>query len=430
MVFGWSVKSTVGGSTRSGRFGDVAVVIASFPTLVHSVFTEVSSEKGIASLAPRTDADLSEFTAITARSGIDVQGLMRRANKAALEHATGWRILVGAFTVDGQVENAALALSPELEIVKIWVLTEDAIDGKEPQPPDRKFVHGFDILSDGSVVFSFDGGVSLQRIDRCGSRIWAIGGDFHHAVTLDDSEEFAWTLLSRSIVKVAMASGEIVQRFSADDIIAANPGIDILQVRQMDNNDLGGNSRNTSEEWLDDPFHFNDVDPLPAALAYRFEGFQAGDLLLSARSLNLIFVVDPGTLEVTWWRSGAVRRQHDPDWGQMGEITVYDNRMSRDYSKIVSIAPDSFSKQTLFDGSVNEFYSRIRGKHQFTDAGNLLITSAQQGRVFEVDRNGEVVLEILNTKSDSDSHNYTISEAIWLSPATFNFSEDVTCEKS
>ena len=434
MVFGWSVKSTLAGSDRSGWFGDAAVAIASFPSLAKTVFTDVrvdTVDKDKQIRVPRTSASLSEFAAIKAKPGIDVKGLVVCADMAALSRASGWRILVGAFTIDGEVKNAALALSPELEIVKVWVLTEDEIDGKEPRATHRKFIHGFDIMNDGSVIFSFDGGISLQRFDRCGSRIWAVAGKFDHAVTLDDSEEFVWTLLHGGgvdeVVKVATATGEIASRFSMDDIIAANPTIDILEIRKHDNVDLGGNSRNTSEKWQSDQFHLNDVDPLPVSLADRFDGFEVGDLLVSARSLNLVFVVNPDTLEVKWWRIGATRRQHDPDWGRTGEITVYDNRMSRDYSRIVSIAPKSYRTKVVFDGRVNNFYSRIRGKHQFTEAGNLIVTSSQQGRVFEIDPEGDVVLEIINKKPGSDEFNYVFSQAIWLPTDTFNL-KDFLCK--
>ena len=83
----------------------------------------------------------------------------------------------------------------------------------------------------------------------------------------------------------------------------------------------------------------------------------------------------------------------------------------------------------MVDGRSADFYSRIRGKHQITKAGNLLITSAQQGRVFEVEPNGQVVLEILNPKPGSDEFNYPMSEAIWFPSDAFDFAEDFSCAK-
>jgi Arylsulfotransferase (ASST) len=431
VVFGWTVKHTLGGGDRFRRLGQTAVAIASFPDLVRTAFTAIDQDPDSHFRVPRTSADLSAFHPIKAQPGIDVRGLLVRTDSAALARASGWRVLVGGFVINGEFQQAALALSPELEIVKTWILTENDIPGQKPQPPFGKFVHGFALLKDSSVIFSFDVGVSLQRLDRCGRRIWAVGGTFDHAVSLDDAEQFVWTLRKGeqldAVIKVATTTGEIVRRISMGDIIAANPMIDILEIRQQEDNWGNGNPMNLPEKWLYDPFHLNDVEPLPAAIADRFTGFKAGDLLLSARSLNLVFVVDPDTLAVKWWRSGAWRRQHDPDWEPTGEISIYDNRMSRDYSRIVSIAPAATVPRVLFDGRVNDFYSRIRGKHQFTKAGNLLIASPQQGRVFELDPNGKVVFEMFNTKPGSKEFNYPLSEAIWFPSDSFDFAKELSC---
>ncbi len=277
-----------------------------------------------------------------------------------------------------------------------------------------------EVLNDGSLIFTFDGSISLQRINACGERLWTTAGDFHHAVTLDDTGETVWTLRAAStIVQVGIKDGSILRQISMDDVIEKNPMIDILEIRRLHLNDLGVNSRNTAGEWMAEQFHFNDVDPLPTAFADRFERFGAGDLLLSARSLNLVFILDPETLEIKWWRIGTVQRQHDPDWLANGEIMVFNNRMSRDFSEIISIDPDTLERTTMFDGRKNDFYTRIRGKNQILDDGTLIVTSPQQGRAFEVNRDGTVAFEIVNTKPGSNTMNYVISEMKWLSPDFF-----------
>lgn len=436
VIFAWGVKSTLEGTNRLGRLGKAAVVIASFPDTVRIALREMLQDADWGLRVPRTSADLSLFRPLKMKPGIQVQGPVVRADQAALARASGWRVLVGGFVVDGEFTHAALALSPQLEIVKVWKLTEQDIQGEEPLPLFHKYLHGFALLKDGSMIFSFDEGVSLQRFDRCGRRIWATGGIFNHSVTLDDDEQFVWTLrrevadeklLHETVVKVATATGEVVQRITMRDIVAANPTLHILDIRERDRNFVRENPRNTAEEWLDNPFHLNDVEPLPASIADRFAGFAAGDLLLSARSLNLVFVVDPHTLQVKWWRMGAWRRQHDPDWQPTGEITVYDNRMSLDYSRIVGVVPATQSTRVVFDGRSADFYSRIRGKHQITPAGNLLISSPQQGRVFEVEPNAHEVFEIFNLKPGSEEFSYPISEAIWFPADAFNFAEDFSC---
>ena len=63
-----------------------------------------------------------------------------------------------------------------------------------------------------------------------------------------------------------------------------------------------------------------------------------------------------------------------------------------------------------------------------TGAGTLLVASPQQGRVFEVERDGHVVFEMLNVRPGRDEFNYPLSEAVWLPSDTPVIRENVTCE--
>jgi hypothetical protein len=60
--------------------------------------------------------------------------------------------------------------------------------------------------------------------------------------------------------------------------------------------------------------HANDVDPLPQHLVADFPGLEAGDLAISYASTNLVFILNPQTLLVKWWRVGVSDFHHDPDW--------------------------------------------------------------------------------------------------------------------
>ena len=425
IAFGWAVKSTLSGSDRSGFLGKVAVEVASFPDITKAVFLELfgyaSGDYKYKLIGVQRDdaTDYSGFEPIPTAFAMEVPGLLMRADPT--EIAQGWRVLVGAFQINGDIENAVLLISPDLEIVRTWILDEVPVGGLEPRPKHRKFVHGVEVLRDGSVIFTFDGSISLQKFNACGEREWATAGRFHHAVTLDDTGETVWTFSNgETIAQVAVKDGSILRQISMDEVIAKNPMIDILEIRREHSKDRGINSRNTTGKWLVGPYHFNDVDPLPAAIADRFEGFNAGDLLLSARSLNLIFVLDPKTLEIKWWRVGAVQRQHDPDWLASGEIMVLNNRMSRDFSEVITIDPDTFDKTVMLDGRKHEFYTRVRGKHELLDDGTLIVTSPQQGRAFEVNRDGDVVFEVVNLKPGNEATNYVISELKWLPRDYFN----------
>ncbi len=417
VAFGWAVKHTLQGGKRLGALGDTAVSVANFPSLVPQVLQQLRNDASGASqdisfVAPREVDDLSDFVPFAAGSDAALPGLLYKASGT---EQRGWRVLFGAMSLDDAVVNAAVVVSPDMEIMRTIVVDEIAVGNEEPRPAERKFGHGLEVFDDGSIVFAFDGGISLQRFSACGERVWSVPGNYHHAVTRIDDEDVVWTFRTLTdITKVSTTDGSILQEFSIYDVIEANPEIDILEIRRVHKTGLGSNRRNTQGRWEWDPFHFNDVDPLPAALADQFPQFDAGDLVLSARSLNLVFVVDPETLKIKWWRFGDIQRQHDPDWTADGKISVYNNRMSRDFSEIVVVDPQSRERSIVLDGRDHAFYSRIRGKHEWLPGGHLSLTSPQQGRAFEVNSGGEVVLEIYNTKPGSPDTNYTMSEIKWF----------------
>ncbi|WP_157775698.1 arylsulfotransferase family protein [Hartmannibacter diazotrophicus] len=410
------------------------MTVAGFPTKAKYVLREIYGfasgnykDEQIRVLRDPT-ADYTGFTPIRSAPGIDLPGLVIKADPARM--TKGWRIAIGAFGLDGDVQNAALLISPDLEVVRMWTLDEIPIGDKDPEPRYRVFPHGVDVLKDGSLVYAFDGGMSLQRQDACGHRMWAVRGHYNHTVNLDDTQETVWTLGDLvTLTQVSVKDGSVVREITMDEIIEKNPMIDILEVRKLHGNYLGDNERNTSGKWMEEPHHLNDVDPLPAAYADKFKdlGFEAGDLLISSRSLNLIFVVDPDTLKIKWWRVGVTQRQHDPDWLADGTIMAFNNRMSRDFSEVLDIDPRTFKTKVLFDGSKHDFYSRIRGKIEMLDNGTLVVTSPQQARAFEVDANGDTVFEMANLKPGSDTLNYTLSEMKWF-PMDY-FKEDTwKCE--
>lgn len=423
MVFGWMVKSQLSGSDRTGAVGRAAVQVASFPTLVKDVFKELNqiatgrAAEISVTVEREVGADYSGFVPLDRDDDSNVEGLLYRAESTRM--ARGWRYVLGGYSMSGTPENGLLLLSPDLKIVRALKLDEISVGGVEPAPNSRKFVHGFDLLPDGSFIVAFDEGMSLQRFDSCGKRLWTTVGEFHHTVSLSSDANTVWSLINdKGLAEVSVADGTVLRQISMEDVVAANPEVDILQMRRKLANGTERNDRNTAGKWMEDPLHMNEVEPLPANLAAAFPDFSVGDLLISARSLNLVFVLDPSTLKIKWWRIGLTERQHDPDWLPSGEIMVYNNRMGRDFSEIVTLDASRNDRRVIFDGRKNDFFSRIRGKVQPLPDGSLAVTSPQQGRAFEVSRDGQVAFELVNPKPGDDKFNYVVSELKWV-PETF-----------
>ena len=101
--------------------------------------------------------------------------------------------------------------------------------------------------------------------------------------------------------------------------------------------------------------------------------------------------------------------------------------MHRGVSRIVSIDPGTYDLQTIVDGADYGFYSTIRGKAQRHSGDSLLVTAPQQGRVFELNADGEIVFEF--ESSFSDEANFTVSEAIFLPEDYFDFERFPRCQR-
>jgi hypothetical protein len=160
--------------------------------------------------------------------------------------------------------------------------------------------------------------------------------------------------------------------------------------------------------------HLNDIDPLPRDLAGSFPQFAPGDLLVSGRETNLLFVLDPATLAIKWWRIGATIRQHDPDWLPNGRISVFNNRSARGFSEIVEIDPASGNPVVTVDGRATNFYSRIRGNHQVLPDGGHLIASTQQGRVLALAKDGRLAMEFRTPLDEGNTVFGFLTDAVML----------------
>lgn len=416
-LFGAAVKSAAETGDKAGWVARAAWSVASAPATLAALF-----EDGDASLIEAAHDPLVSFDGfapLPSRPGVPaVPGLVARGEVARL--VDGWRLALGAFEIDGAPVNAAVLISAELRIEHVWPLADLDEQGRERSPQDV-LAHGLAVLPDGSLIVAFDGGQTLQRVGPCGDRRWATRGAFRYAVSPDESGLSAWTILGGdAVAEVAIADGAVLRKISMADVIAANPKLDPLEVRRDFNAALGANPREFEGAWSADPVHLNDVEPLTGAWARQFPKLRGGDLLLSARALNLLFVIDPKSLQIKWRRAGETRGQHDPDWLPDGRIAVIDNRPGRRDSYVVAISPSTYERTVMYDGRHNNFYTRVRGRQEWHHNGLHMLSSPQQGRALELREANTVKLELFNRKPGDAATNYVISEFRWLPPDFFD----------
>lgn len=121
------------------------------------------------------------------------------------------------------------------------------------------------------------------------------------------------------------------------------------------------------------------------------ERFRPGNLLLSARNLNAIFIIDKTSGEVVWSFDEGLDRQHEaqmvPEGFDCAGCIVFfnngcDNLEAYRRSEIRMIDPTDGSERWSF--AAQTFFSSVAGSQQVLPNGNLLISSSEGGRVFEI----------------------------------------------
>ncbi|MCE7795986.1 arylsulfotransferase family protein [Sphingobium sufflavum] len=404
----WAVRNP------GGAVPQAVLALADAPRFVAATLANVTGDRFALSRTPDEFGAIPGYRPVANHSRHRIEGLVVRTD-AAHPPRRGWRILYGIFQIDGAPAYAALALSPAFAIEHVWMVgggtSGDAVTPFEPAP----YPHGFALLRDGSILAGFDSNYRTVRVGWCGDVRWTSPAYLNHSISPTDDGRFAWGVApGDTIQKIDIATGRIVRTIDMAALRRANPDVSALDMLRINDNELGENSRTSARGSHPDPYHLNDVDPLPAALATRFPQFRAGDLLLSFRSINLVAVVDPGTLRIKWLTNDHSFRQHDPDWSPMGEISLLDNRMGQGFSRIIAFDPATGGHRTIVDGARLNFHTRIRGKHQPLPDGGTLITSSGQGRVLEVDRQGRVTASILNHDPRTSGRNLLISETLLL----------------
>lgn len=298
-----------------------------------------------------------------------------------------------------------------------WRIDPVALFGggdEDPSAADRGLaeheIHGTYLFPDGDVLVNVEH-VGTARLDACGSVRWTLPRRTHHSIARAEDGTF-WIPAGsppddaspdagaprlpedtyRYRILHVSAAGEVLSEIDVMEVLFRN-GLERFVAR----------ARYTGEAPLPgvDLTHLNDVEPLPSSVAPTYEGFEAGDLLVSLRNIDMVLVLDPETGRVRWHRDGPWLQQHDPDFMGDGWIGVFDN--ARDGtergtllggSRVVAVHPATDSVRVLFprEGS-EEFYTKYLGKWQGLDGGSLLLTEGNAGRVLEVDPDGSTVWE-------------------------------------
>ncbi len=394
--FVWGVATVAHGVFPYGIVQDLIAYVEGHRLENGSLTGKIANDAGI---SPARHLGQWPSAAMEGAAPVTIPHLNRRRDLPRVyvdgEHREGYRAVFGAFDFEESFWGGIL-IDGDGNIVHRWKLSTSHLHPK-PMRGELLRMYGLHLLPDGSVIFTQqeDGG-GIVRVNAASEVVWSLPGKYHHTISPTEDNCF-WTYAGNQVdfdhklVKVSCESGEIKTVIDMADVRRENPFLHIFNLQ--------------SDPIIEDISHGNDIESLGSDLAARFAGFEAGDLLLSYRTQNLLFVLDPASLKVKWWRVGAWDRQHDPDWESDGTIVVFSNNevSDRPYSDIVAIDPVSYEFRTVLDGEPLGFYSGINGLHEKTGFGTRIVTSTTQGWVFEVDEQNRCVFSFVNVYKEMDN---------------------------
>lgn len=289
------------------------------------------------------------------------------------------------------------------------------IDPGSPDPPPgwSRYPLGSLLFPNGDVVFNLWG--ITVRADACGRVLWKTAAGGHHAVSQADDGSF-WipgrtsspddSLRLEGLPGLGSPSaqnyllhlspeGEVLEKINVLEVLYENDLQRLIVKKDLDRSS--------------DITHLNDVEPLRDSLADEYPLFDAGDLLISLRDIELILVLDPRSRRVKWSAFRPFIGQHDPDFLGGGWIGVFDNNVDDTFrgsllggSRIVAVQPHTDSVEIRYPTPASErLFSNFGGNWQQLANGNMLLTETTAGRVLEVGPGGETVWEWVHEPYDA-----------------------------
>lgn len=163
--------------------------------------------------------------------------------------------------------------------------------------------------------------------------------------------------------------------------------------------------RKYTKERLADWTHMNTVDVLPPNKWFE-QGdtrFRPGNVIITARNLSTIYIIDRETKKIVWKYSGdykgglgAPHEAHMIEKGLpgAGNILIFDNGPTSHPGQTFALEVNPTSKEAvwIYDNGRN-FLSPTRGSLQRLPNGNTLLSEDEGSRVFEVTPDKRIVWE-------------------------------------
>ena len=160
-----------------------------------------------------------------------------------------------------------------------------------------------------------------------------------------------------------------------------------------------------------DLFHGNSVEWMRHKhLEERDTLYSSGNVLVCSRHQDTVGIINWEKKELVWaWGQGEILGPHDATVLANGHILLFDNRLGRDWSRVIELDP--LTREIVWEYKApnpEDFYTASRGSNQRLANGNTLIAHSDAGRAFEVTPDGRIVWEFYNPNRQGPGRRATI----------------------
>ncbi|MEZ6015993.1 MAG: arylsulfotransferase family protein [Planctomycetota bacterium] len=358
---------------------------------------------------------------------------------SGVSHLDAARMAPGHTLLCSGHATCAQLLAPDGTVAHTWQVPFEEAFGPRPAGAPRNEHHEFlrraHVYENGDLLALFEYG-GLVRVDKESKRIWSRLNNCHH-----DFEVHAdGTILAVSQRFLDVAT--LTQRFPgieaessiADDELVwlAPDGTERARVSLFEALTNSPFSAFLVTRLGDlDLFHTNSVEELLREDQCWSSEVAVGDVLVSVRNQNALFVVRPSARSVVWMATGEWNGQHQASILAGGNMLLLDNKggnraepFREDRSRVIEWDPRTRGTVWSYGGVEGQpLFTHWLGYVERLPNGNTLITESTRGRVLEVTSGGEIVWQYVSPNRSGEDSEFiaTLMGAQRVSPNRLTF---------
>ena len=161
--------------------------------------------------------------------------------------------------------------------------------------------------------------------------------------------------------------------------------------------DVGAQSRLGVRFWID-VFHSNSVEWMYRENLFSKHPIYGPDnVLVCIRHQDRVVIFNWREKKMVWWWGiEELSGPHDAQVLENGHILLFDNGMSRGWSRAVELDP--LTKKIVWEWKADppeSFFTMAKGSVQRLPNGNTLLAESDKGRAIEITPDGDVVWEFI-----------------------------------